>query len=660
MYSANQAHFRITESDEELERLVNGMSPLVLALAAVHMSGSLDVIRCGVQPMIPAFNGDTGGSLSADDAARLRAKSLEIIKAYRDRDQPEPYRPTDEELNEMMSFLMGLDLPSEYVPMIKEDMAYDAEDARAFHWRRAVGEGEKQGCPVVVIGAGMSGMLMGLRLKQAGLPFVILEKNASVGGTWYENHYPGLRVDVPSHSYSFSFIQDHRWSHLYSYQPDLLSYFHKCRDRFGIGDHIRYGVEVTGADWNEAAQRWDIAIRNSDGSTAVENAKVLVSACGFFNKPFLPDFEGASLFKGEQFHSARWRDDVSLEGKRVAIIGNAATALQMIPPVAEIAGKLTVFQRSPSWTFVNPEYDRNIREEEQWAFDHLPYYAGWMRVAVFNWTLDMFPELMMVDPQWPQEGLSTSALNERSRARATETYQAYLADRPDLLEKLLPAYPPYVKRPTIGNGNFFEAMRRDNVELVTDPIARITEDGIVDETGRLHELDVIVYTTGYKVQEYLTPMVIRGRGGEELNEFWQDRPGGYLGMAVPHFPNFFMMYGPGTNLGYNGNLIYNSELQARFIAHCIRYLVESGNEELEVREEAFEDYMERTGAKLKQFVWSTDYGTTYFRNASGRVTTNSPWSLLEMWTWSQEPDPDDFLVHGKADRMPHPDNASAV
>jgi len=154
--------------------------------------------------------------------------------------------------------------------------------------------------------------------------------------------------------------------------------------------------------------------------------------------------------------------------------------------------------------------------------------------------------------------------------------------------------------------------------------------------------------------------VIRGRGGEELNEFWQDRPGGYLGMAVPHFPNFFMMYGPGTNLGYNGNLIYNSELQARFIAHCIRYLVESGNEELEVREEAFEDYMERTGAKLKQFVWSTDYGTTYFRNASGRVTTNSPWSLLEMWTWSQEPDPDDFLVHGKADRMPHPDNASAV
>lgn len=643
MNSANQAHLPITESDEELAALVEEMSPLVLALAAVHMSGTLDSVRAGVKPMPPAFNGDTGGSLSREDAALLRAKGLEAIKAWRDAGSPEPYRPGDAELHEMMKFLMGLDLPEAYVPMIREDMAFDAEDSRAFHWNQPVSDERKARYPVTVIGAGMSGMLMGLRLKQAGLPFVILEKNEGVGGTWFENRYPGLRVDVPSHAYSFSFIQDHDWSHLYSFQPDLLAYFRKCLDRFGIADHIRFGVEVTGADWNEADQAWDVTLRHADGRAETRQARALVSACGFFNRPFEPAFPGADRFRGVKFHSARWPNDIDLAGKRVAIIGNAATALQMVPPVAEEAGHLTVFQRKPSWTFINPEYDRTIRTGEQWAIKHLPYYAGWMRAAVFNWTLDLFPELMMVDPAWPQDGLSTSALNEKSRARGTEAYHAHLAGRPDLLEKLLPDYPPYVKRPTIGNGNFFDAIKRADVELVTDAIESFDEEGIVDAAGRHHAFDVIIYTTGFQVQKFLTPMVIRGRGGEELNAFWQDRPGGYLGMMVPHFPNFFMMYGPGTNLGYNGNLIFNSELQARYIAHCLRFMVETNRQALEVSEAAFEDYMERTGEKLERFVWSTSYGTSYFRNASGRATTNSPWSLLEMWTWTQDPDPQDFL-----------------
>lgn len=642
MNSANQARFPITESDVELAELVQGMSPLVLALSAVHMSGKLDILRLGVRPKPPAFNGDTSGSLAPEEASVLRAAGIEALKAWRDAGGDTPYRPDDAELNEMMSFLLGLDLPAAYVPMIREDMAFDAIDARAFEWRHEIGEDVKARYPVTVVGAGMSGMLIGLRLKQAGIPFVILEKNPGVGGTWLENRYPGLRVDVPSHAYSFSFIQDYRWRHLYSFQPDLLAYFQACLERFGICEHIEFGVEVSGATWNEDDHMWEIATRTADGKTQIRRSRAFVSACGFFNRPHVPDFPGAELFRGRQFHSARWPEDLDLAGKRVAIIGNAATALQMIPPVAEAADHLTVFQRKPSWTFINPEYDRPIRAAEQWAIDHLPYYAGWMRAVVFNWTLDMFPEMMMVDPAWPQDSRSTGAANERSRVRAVETYQSHLAERPDLLEKLLPDYPPYVKRPTIGNGNFFTALKRDNVELVTDAIVRLTEDGMVDATGREHPLDLIIYTTGFEVQKYLAPMVIRGRGGEELNAFWRDRPGGYLGMMVPHFPNFFMMYGPGTNLGYNGNLIFNSELQARYIAHCMRLMVETGREALEVTEAAFSDYMDRTDRRLRQFVWATSYGTSYFRNESGRVTTNSPWSLLDMWTWTREPDPADF------------------
>ena len=208
-----------------------------------------------------------------------------------------------------------------------------------------------------------------------------------------------------------------------------------------------------------------------------------------------------------------------------------------------------------------------------------------------------------------------------------------------------------MKRPTIGSGNFFEAIKRDNVELVTDAIERMTEQGIVDATGRLHEFDVIIYATGFKVQEYLTPMVIRGVGGIELNAFWRDRPGGYLGITVPHFPNFFMMYGPGSNLGYNGNLIFSSETQTQYITACLRYLIENDREVLDVREDVFEEYMERTQQKLKEFVWSTPYGTSYFRNASGRVTTNTPWTLLEAWNWTRDINPEDYLAEAPAETV---------
>jgi 4-hydroxyacetophenone monooxygenase len=334
---------------------------------------------------------------------------------------------------------------------------------------------------------------------------------------------------------------------------------------------------------------------------------------------------------------------VSLVGKRVAIIGNAATGVQAIPELAKVAGHLTIFQRSAGWSMIFDEYGRTILDAEQWAIEHLPFFAGWMRSLLFNWVQDLTPEWMQIDPNWPQDGKSVSPVNEMMRARMVADMERLLADRPDLLAKVIPDYPPFVKRPTVQTGNFYEALKRDNVELVTDPIECFTPSGIRDATGRVHEADVIIYATGFQAQKFLTPMVIKGRGGIELNQYWQDDPGGYLGIVVPNFPNFYMMYGPGTNLGYNGNLIYNSELQAHYIAGCIRLAVEEGRDRLEVREPVFQDYMERTARKLEEFVWSTSYGTTYFRNAKGKVTTNSPWTLYEKWIWSSAPDPAHFL-----------------
>jgi 4-hydroxyacetophenone monooxygenase len=642
MSGGNQATRPITESDEELAAIVDQLSPVLLAVSAVHMSGSLDILRGVTRPKEPLFMGDQSGSLPPEDAALIRARALPIIKAWRDAGYPEPYFPTDTELHEMLNFLAGMDLPNDYVTMAIEDMAMRG-DAREFHWTRPVSAPTREHYPVIVIGAGMSGMLMGLRLKQAGLPFTIIEKNDSVGGTWFENQYPGLRVDVPSQSYSFSFLQEHRWPHLYSFQSDLLAYFRKCADAFDISDHIRHGLEVIQAVYDEETQDWAVTVRDRKGVSETLRAKAVVSAVGLFNKPQVPAFKDAGKFKGPAFHTAQWRHDVDLKGKRVIVIGNAATAFQMIPELVKIVDKLIVFQRSPGWSFLHPEYERPITRLEDWATDHLPYWSGWTRAIVFNWAFDFRPDHMKVDPAWPQDGRAVSAANDYMRVLMTDAMTEAFRDRPDLLPKVIPTYPPFVKRPTVSNGSYYRAIQAPNCELVTEAIDRFTENGIIDATGKLHEADAIIYATGFQVQNFLTPMTIRGRGGQTLNQYWADRPGGYLGMAVPHFPSFFMMYGPGTNLGYNGNLIYNSELQSRYIAHCIRFMVEDGREALEVKESAFEDYMEKTGEKLQEFVWSTDYGTTYFRNAAGKVTTNSPWSLYEMWKWSLGPVPEDFL-----------------
>ena len=640
---ANQATKPITERDDELARILEGLSPVLLALSAVHMSGSLDSIRAGHKTYPPARHADQSASLSPEDAADLRARVLRVISEWRDAPPRAPYIPSEAELREMVNFLFGRDIPSAYLPMILEDMAFDGTDARVFKWRCKVSEQARHSHPVVIVGAGMSGILMGYRLRQAGIPFTIIEKNAGVGGTWYENQYPGLRVDVPSHAYSFSFLQSHRWPNLYSKQAELLAYFKKCAEDFGVLPNIRFNCEVAGAEWDDAASMWRIEVVGKDGQKESIEARSLISAVGFLNRPQIPEFAGLKQYKGVSFHSARWRQDVPLAGKRVIVIGNAATGVQAIPEIAKLAAHLTVFQRSPGWSLVNPEYDREIRPSEQWAIEHLPYYAGWMRALLFNWCQDLSPEWMKIEADWPQDGRSVSRINDLMRQLMLGEMQRVLADRPDLVAKLAPTYPPFVKRPTIQNGNFYETLKRDNVSLITEPIERFVEQGIVDGAGVLHEADVVIFATGFQVQKFLSPMLIKGREGVELNEYWQDRPGGYLGVVVPHFPNFYMMYGPGTNLGYNGNLIYNSELQAHYIANCIRIAVEQEFKRLEIRTSVFEDYMERTGRKLQEFVWSTAYGTTYFRNSKGRVTTNSPWSLFEMWTWSSEPDAEHFM-----------------
>ena len=629
-------------SDEEINAAVAEAGLLPLLLSVVHITGSLDVLQRLPPTKPPQFSGDTSGSVGPEEAAPLRALAAAAIRSWRDAGCPPPRHLAEDEMRRMIEVLVGKPLEARYGPLLAEELGL-AGDARAFRWRRTVTPAEKSRCPVLIVGAGMAGLVMGYRLKQAGIPFTIVDKNRGPGGTWFENRYPGVRVDVPSYCYSYSFIRDHRWPELFSPGPVLRAYFEACVERLGLGSHIRYGVEAVRAVYDDAAAAWDVTLRSGSGEEQTR-VRAFVSAVGQLNRPLIPQIEGEALFRGVRCHTSRWPEGLDLAGKRVAVIGTAATALQVIPEVAKAATQLTIFQRSPTWCLVHPEYRRAFRSGEQWAMDHLPGYARWYRVLLYNWAGDGSPDHLRIDPEWPQDGRSVSAANQAWRERLTRGITKAVGDDPDILSKVLPSYPPGGKRPNLGDGGFYQALAGDNVELVTDGIDRFTETGVVDRSGVHREFDIVIYATGFRALEYLAPMEIVGRGGRRINDFWQDDPGAYLGVTVPAFPNLFMMYGPGTNLGYNGNLFFNAECQARYISGCLRWMIEEGIGAVEVKPSVYADYERRKGEALAGFTWSHPGAGNWYKNRAGKVIANSPWPLVDYWEWTREPDPSDYAV----------------
>ena len=653
MIGANQAHLPVVEDDAVLAQLVEGLGLVQLMCCTVHLTGNLDLID-GVKTRLIRYSGDSSGQIPEAQAAELRARALDAIMAWRDAGCPPPYRPTDAELQRMITFLIGMELGGAYLPVVKEEMAYDG-DTRRYVWPREVAQAEKDAHPVLIIGAGMSGLLLAFRLRQAGIPCRVIEKNDGVGGTWRENRYPGCRVDVASQSYSFSFMQDYEWSTLYSAQPELEHYFNLFVDRFGLRELISFQTEVVRADYDEGAHEWAVVVRGAGGAERTLRGRSLVSAVGQLNRARIPELPGMERFAGRSWHTSNWPADVDLTGRRVVFMGAAATGLQAIPEVARIAAHTTIVMRSANWMSVNPEYRRPIRGAEKWAFNHLPYYAGWTRTLYFNWPFDTSPAAFKIDPDW-QGGvpgkLSTSHANEMSRVRLTEGIESFLAGRPDLIDRVVPDYPPYMKRPNVIDGGFLRALQQDNVTL-TDGISRVEPEGVIDRSGKFHQADIIVFATGFHAQKFLHPMAIHGRGGVALNEYWGDEPGGLYGITVPRFPNFYMMYGPNTNLGFNGTLIFNSECQARYIVSTIGRMIVEGFDEIEVREDAYRAYNDLVQAELGSFVWTLDHTNNWFRNSRGRVTTNSPWSCSQYWAWTRETDPLDYKpAEGKVRALP--------
>ena len=454
----------------------------------------------------------------------------------------------------------------------------------------------------LVIGARMSGIAMGYHLKQRGLDdFLIAEKSDGFGGVWRDNRYPGAGCDVPSHLYSFSFALNPRWSRKYALQAEILDYFESCAERFGLGPHLRAGLVVKSLAFNAEEGRWQV--RFADGRQT--SARVVISAVGQLSEPFTPQIAGLSDFAGPVMHTARWDASVKLDGQRVALIGNAASAIQLLPEVSERAGELTVFQRTPNWVIAKP--DRAFTSFEIWAFAHIP---GWQRL--YRLGSFLIHELRY-------SALVKGSLASRFARWTGKRKVAGGIKSPELRAKLTPDYPPGCKRILLSN-DFFEVMQRENVRLVTDGIKRVHADGVETASGETVPADTLILATGFVTTEFLPTLEVTGEDGRSLRAVWGASPRAYKGVAVAGFPNLFMLYGPNTNLGHN-SIIFMVERQAEYVADKVSLILDGGLTSLTVKADAEARFNADLQIRLSKTVWAGDC-PSWYKTEDGIITQN--------------------------------------
>jgi cation diffusion facilitator CzcD-associated flavoprotein CzcO len=466
----------------------------------------------------------------------------------------------------------------------------------------------KKGSPsVTIVGAGFGGIAAAVKLARAGITtFTIYEKSEGIGGTWRDNVYPGAEVDVGSHLYSFSFRRND-WSRTHARQAELQRYLEDVVDEFGLRPHLRLGTAVTGAKWDEKTHTYTVSL--ADGETFA--SQVLISAVGLLNVPRYPDWPGLEEFAGPKFHTARWEHQHELSGKRIAIVGTGSTSSQLVPALAPVAGHVILFQREPGW--VIPKGDRDFTSEERSTFSRrLAYRRQRLRLL---WQIER-----------GQIRGSIHRPGTKVNARREEQCRGYIdhvfKDRPDLRRMVTPDYPYPGKRPIL-TGTFYPALLRDNVELVPQAVTSVTPHGIVDAQGVEHPADVLVMATGFQPTHYLATLDIVGCRGASLQEFWHGEPSAFLGMTVPGFPNFYMLYGPNTN---GGEIISHLERQAEYVVRSLRRMTAGGITAIEVRQRAYVLFNWWLQRGMTRTAWVVS--NNYYKAPSGRVVTQWPYGSL--------------------------------
>jgi len=605
----------------------------VLLMVLVHMTGDLRWLEPPYKPkrdvrLIP----DPDAGVPPEIQDEIRAA---VLKLY-EQGEPTPVisDPGDELLLQMMRATLGENVAPEYAPLMREEMGFVQRHAG---WSKQPSAETLAQQHVLIVGAGVCAIALGVALGRLGIPYTIVEKNDEIGGTWYVNRYPGCGVDTPNHSYSYSFGARNPWTRYFAQRQELHNYLLTVVREYDIRKHVRLNTELVASRWDEVRRRWVSTLKTAGGEETFEST-ILVSAIGQLNDPAPAHFKDEEKFRGLTLHSALWSDDIKLDGKRVAVIGTGATAMQLVPAIADRAASVTVYQRTAQWARPVKGYSDPITEGAQWLLAHLPFYVQWYRFNMFWRYGDGLLPFLRKDPAWPHPGRAVNKGNDRHREELTDFILSELKYRPDLIEKCVPTYPPYGKRILLDN-NWFKTLTKPNVELVTDAIERFAEDGIVTADATLRPADIIVISTGFKVTEMAARLNICGRDGKNLKQSWaNDNPTAYLGLTVPDFPNLFVMLGPNTGPAHGGSVIFQSECQSRYISACLVEMIERGVAVIDVKQEAHDAYIRKVDAEHAQLIWTHPGMSTYYRNQQGRVFSAMPWRFVDYWQMTHDPD----------------------
>jgi 4-hydroxyacetophenone monooxygenase len=619
-------------ADEQIERMVAQAEPMVLRGLLYQLTGDEAIRRIPIEVDPSGFQ--TAMRVArAEDVALLRRRAVEFLCEHRDGGAAPIAVGPAERLPVSLSLTLGEELDDEEFEFCLEELALDPW-IRSLDWQKPPPPDRLQSFSVTVVGAGLGGLNAALMLKRAGIACTVIEKNAGVGGTWFETRYPGARVDTPSRGYTHIFGAHFPYSSPFCGWAENQRYFDWIADAFELRDEIVFDTEVRSLTWDEESSEWEIELEGPEGKRVLRSNAV-ITAVGFLNRPQLPELEGMGEFEGRSWHTARWPEDVDLD-KRFAVIGTGCTGYQLVTDLALQAEHVIAFQRRPQWLFGVPGYLSPFPPEVAWLDRNVPYYTNFMRVRTLG-TGKAFWRLTEVDPGF-DDPYTVSPLNKTTRDVSLAFLESKLGHSPELQAAMTPVHPPWSARAVMVDSDYcvLDALQRDNVTLVTDGIRRIDATGIETVDGTHFDVDFIVYATGFHASDYLYPMKVTGRGGRTLEEYW--REGGaraHRFCMVPGFPNLWSIYGPNTNGGLGPNAFH--ELVTRYALECIERLILEDKKDVEPTEGAYWRFNEDVDERNSRKVWSDPRAQSYYWTEHGRSVVMCPFTGPEIWRLLRHP-----------------------
>lgn len=625
----------ITETDAELEQIVDGAELPVLLTAIAAATGDLAWLGVGLEPPLPPadLTPHPHGGMTDDQQQRARVLALKGLAALRDERITTVDILPREQVDALLGYLTGG--REQWHPHLTHELILAPDKGGAPDWRFAdLADGRDY--EVLIVGAGVGGIAAAHRFTQAGVPITVVESSAQLGGTWSKNHYPGVRLDTPTFGYSYSFAQRGDWPHQFAQGHEILEYLTEVAERAGVVERIEFSTTLVSAHWDEAEGFWRAVTRGADGHTQERRFSAIVSAVGQLDRPHIPEFDGLDQYRGIAMHTQEWRDDVDWRGARVAVIGTGASAYQVVPAaMTDGVGELVLFQRSAPWMLPAPNYHEGVSETFAWLQRKVPHYAQWYRLWVILLGIDGRTHTVTAEDDWDGAPLSVSARNQAVRDELIGRLAAQLDGRPDLLAHAIPNYPPGAKRMLRDNGVWAEALRSDRTTLVTSGIERFTPNGIVDGEGIEHDVDIVVFATGFTPSDYLDGIEVVGRNGVELHDFWGGDARAHACVTVPGFPSLFLVYGPNIGGVAAGSLHFMLERAAEYAVKSVRRVLEEGAAAIDVRPDALDRFAAWVDAGNERMAWGQPYVRSWYKNRHGRVSQIWPYTNADYWDATQ-------------------------